>query len=935
MPMFLRKLIWLAQRRRKEAELREELAFHLEEEADGRREEGLPEEQARWAARRDLGNVSLLEENVRAVWIWTFWEQVVQDLRYALRMMRKNPTFTVLATLLLALGIGANTAIYSFVDALLVRQLPVADPRSLVVLNWHMAGKKDNDDSVVHHASGHFENDPKFGLTAAIFPYPAFELLRKSNDVFSVLFAYHPTGKLTAIVQGQAEVASGEYVSGGYFGGLGLVPAAGRLLIDDDDRAGGPAVVVLSYSFAQSRFANAAAAAGQTLMINNIPFTAIGVAPRRFFGVDPRKAPDFYLPLHADLLLSPQDDPGHSPRYPDDRYYWIEMMGRLQPGVTMAQAQAALAPVFAQWVAGTAISDVERKNLPQLLFKDGEGGLDRLRREYSQPFYILWAVVGLILAIACANIANLLLARATARRRELAVRLSLGAGRWRVIRQLLTESLLLAALGGAAGILLAIWGVRALALLLDGGSGPFTLHAELNWHVLTAAVLLTMVTGILFGLAPALQATQVDVMPVLKEARAAEPRPPGRRRLRFGLGQTLVVSQIAISLLLLVAAGLFARTLSNLQSLEMGFNRENVLLFKLNARQAGHRDPEIISFFSNLEKRFAALPGVRRVTVTNSPLIGNGAWGWPVVPLGKPKPEQAPSGHGSGFSHAETHILATGPGFFTTMQIPLLAGREFDERDRLGSPAVAIVNQAWVKKNLENRNPVGQNLVSYGPGLKPQQMEIVGLAGNAKYDDLAGDFPAIVYMPFRQNLNVPVEEMTFFLRTAGDPMAYATAVREIVHQADARIPVASLSTQASEIDGEMSQEILFARVCGGFALLALTIACVGLYGTMSYAVARRTGEIGIRMALGAQRGAVVWMVLREVLILAAMGLAIGLPISLGTSKFVESLLFGLQHNDPRSLATAVAILLSASLVAGYFPAWKASRIDPMIALRHE
>src|SRR5215472_8220115 len=672
MPRFIRKWMWLAQRRRKEAEVREELEFHLEEEADERREEGLPENQARWAARRDLGNISLLEENVRAVWIWVFSERLVQDVRYALRMMRKNPTFTVLATLLLALGIGANTAIYSFVDALLVRQLPVADPRSLVVLNWHMTGKKDNDDSVVHHASGHFEDDPKLGLTASIFPYPAFELLRKSSDVFPVLFAYHPAGKLTAMVQGQAEVASGEYVSGEYFRGLGLVPAAGRLIVDDDDRAGGPAVVVLSYSFARSRFGNAAGAAGQTLMINNIPFTAVGVAPRGFFGVDPRKAPDFYLPLHADLLLSPEDDPGHGPRYPDDRYYWIEMMGRLRPGVTMAQAQAALAPVFAQWVAGTAINDLERKNLPRFLLKEGAGGLDRLRREYSQPFYILWAVVGLILAIACANIANLLLARATARRRELAVRLSLGAGRWRVIRQLLTESLVLASLGGAAGILLAIWGVRALALLLDGGSGPFTLHAELNWHVLAAAAALTMVTGILFGLAPALQATQVDVMPVLKETRAAEVGP--HARLRFGLGRTLVVSQIAISLLLLVAAGLFARTLSNLQSLEMGFNRESVLLFKLNARQAGHRDPEIISFFSDLESRFAALPGVRRVTVTNSRLIGDGAWGWPVVPVGEPQPEDAPSGHGSGFSRAATHVLATGPGFFTTMRIALLAG---------------------------------------------------------------------------------------------------------------------------------------------------------------------------------------------------------------------------------------------------------------------
>jgi predicted permease len=378
------------------------------------------------------------------------------------------------------------------------------------------------------------------------------------------------------------------------------------------------------------------------------------------------------------------------------------------------------------------------------------------------------------------------------------------------------------------------------------------------------------------------------------------------------------------------------RTLSKLQSLEMGFNRENILLFKLNARQAGHRDPEIITFFNNLENRFAALPGVRRVTMTNSPLIGAGAWGWPVVLLGKPRPEHAPSGHGSGFSHAETRVLATGPGFFTTMQIPLLAGREFDERDRLGSPAVAIVNQAWVKTNLEDRNPVGQHIVSYGPaGLKPQEMEIIGVAGNAKYDDIAGDFPVIVYMPFAQNLNVPIAEMTFFLRTAGDPLAQAKAVREIVHQADARIPVANLRTQASEIAGEMSQEILIARLCTGFAMLALTIACVGLYGMMSYTVARRTGEIGIRLALGAQRGAVVRMVLREVLILAAAGLAIGVPTALATSRFVESFLFELSANDPRSLAMAIVVLLSASLVAGYFPAWKASRIDPMIALRRE
>jgi macrolide transport system ATP-binding/permease protein len=936
MRSFIRKLMWLTQRRRKDAELRQELQFHLEEEAEERREEGVSREQANWAARRELGNVTLLEENIRAVWISTFWVQLLQDLRYAVRMMRKNPAFTILATLVLALGIGANTAIYSFMDALLLRSLPVADPRSLAVLNWHVAGSRSVEVPVVHSASGYYYDDPKTGKTTSMFPYPAFELLRQSDMVFSVLFAYRRANKLNVMTQGQAEVVSGEYVSGDYFRGLGLVPAAGRLVMSDDDRVGAPAVAVLSYGFARARFGDAARAAGQPVMINNVPFTAIGVAPPGFFGVDPAKAPDVYLPMHTDSLVDFDRDPSPTPggRYLNEHYYWIEMMGRLRPGVTMAQAQAAVGPVFEQWVAATAATDEERKYLPQFLLKEGAGGVDKLRRENSRSFYILLAMVGLILGIACANIANLLLARATARRREMAVRLSLGAGRWRVIRQLLTESLLLASGGGIAGILFAVWGIRVLTLLFAGGDEHFTLHAELNWHVLAAAAALTMITGLLFGLAPALEATRVDVISALKETRTGERRP--RMRLGFSLSRMLVVSQIAISLLLLVAAGLFARTLSNKQSLAMGFHRENVLLFNLNARQAGHSDPEIISFFGDLQKRFAALPGVRGATVANSPLIGDGAWGWPVVPFGQPRPEQAPSGHGSGFGATATHVLATGPGFFTTMQIPLLAGREFDERDRQGSSPVAIVNEAWVKANLEGENPLGQHVVSFGPvRMRPQEMEIIGVARNARYDDVTGDFPSIVYMPFEQNLNVPVAEMTFFLRTAGDPLAYASTIREIVHKADARIPVTNLSTQAAQIDGEMSQEILFARLCSGFAILALAIACVGLYGTMSYTVARRTGEIGIRMALGAQRGTVVWMILREVVILAAVGLAISVPTALGTSTFVESFLFGIQPNDPRSLATAVLILLTAALVAGYVPARKASRIDPMTALRQE
>jgi len=609
------------------------------------------------------------------------------------------------------------------------------------------------------------------------------------------------------------------------------------------------------------------------------------------------------------------------------------MMGRLRPGITLAQARARLAPVFDTWVAGTATTDPERKHLPQFLLQDGEAGVDRLRRSYSQPLYILLAMVGLILAIACANIANLLLGRSEARRREMAVRLSIGAGRWRVIRQLLTESILRALLGGGAGILVALWGIWFLTNLLFAGSVPLPLRPELNLSVLAATLLLTLVTGVLFGLAPALQAARVDPMPVLKESSSGGPR--SGARLRFGLGRMLVISQLAICLLLLVGANLFMRTLINLHSLDVGFEREKLLVFKVNARQAGHRDPEILSFYSDLKTHLAAIPGVVNVAMANSPLIGAGAWGWPVVPLGQQRPEHAPTGHGSGFSRSATRVLGVAPGFFSTMRIPLLAGRAFDERDRSDTLPVAIVNEAWVKVNLDGRNPVGQSVISFGLHAKPQQAEIVGLARNARYDDLTGDFPAIVYMPLEQNAGLPVDEMTFFLRTAGNPLAYAGAVREIVHRADVRIPVAALSTQTAQIERETIPEVLFARLCTAFAMLSLAIACVGLYGTTSYAVTRRTTEIGIRMALGARPKAVVWMVLRDALMLAIVGLAIGLPMALGASKVIDSLLFGVKPGDPWSVVSALTILLSAALAAAYLPAWKASKTDPMVALRYQ
>jgi predicted permease len=528
----------------------------------------------------------------------------------------------------------------------------------------------------------------------------------------------------------------------------------------------------------------------------------------------------------------------------------------------------------------------------------------------------------LILALACANVANLLLARAAARRREIALRLSIGAGRLRIVRQLLTESVLLASLGGVLGVLFAIWGIRFLTLLLANGQANFTLRAELNWHVLGAAAALSLLTGMLFGLAPALQATRVDVMPALKEARAGQPQAKHAFR-RISLSHVLVVCQIAISLLMLVAAGLFVRTLSNLQSIELGFNRENVLMFQLNARKAGHKDPEIAAFYGDLRRHFSTIPGVRAASLSEGS-ITSGETALPLSVAGAlPNPAN--------------RIWSVGPAFFRTMEIPILAGRDIEERDQPGSPAVAVINEVFAKANFGDPNPLGRHLtlLQAGEGTPlARDMEIVGVCGNARYGALTRDIPPVAYIPYNQGYPQP-DQMVYALRTSGDPLLYVNSVREIVRQADVGLPVSDIRTQVADINQNINQEITFAKLCSGFAMLALMIACVGLYGTVSYNVARRTGEIGIRMALGAQRGSVVRMVLREVLVLAAAGLAIGMTTALATSKFVASFLYGMKPNDPLALMAAVAVLLAATILGGYAPAWRASRIDPMVALRHE
>jgi macrolide transport system ATP-binding/permease protein len=870
-------------------------------------------EPARAEARRRFGNVSLTHEDSREIWMTRFLSELGQVIRYGCRTMVANKAFSALAVLSLALGIGANTTIYSFMESILLRSLPVADPESLVVLNWQSPPPQNANKQwvhVMHGVQGMAWPGGKGIMVSGMFPYGVFETLRGDNAVFSTLFGYFDGLSCNLAIRGQAMSAKTEYITGEYFRGLAVSPAAGRLIDSADDRTGAAPVAVISFAASQQRFGGPSSAIGQPVLVDNVPFTVIGVTPPEFFGVDPAAAPDLYLPLHTNLLI----DGGRAARmYPDGNFYWIEMMGRLRPGVTMAQAQAALAPRFHQWVATTATTDGERAKLPALILNPGGAGLGSLRRQYSKPLYVLLTMVGLILAIACANIANLLLARAAARRREMAVRLSLGAGRFRVVRQLLTESVMMASLGGALGVLFAIWGVRSLTLLFSRGQENFTLHAELNWKVLAVTAVLSMVCGLLFGLVPALQSTRPDVMPALKNGRGGGPR----RRAQH----VLVVAQIAISFLILVAAGLFVRTLNNLHSVQLGYARENILLFSMNARQAGHRDPEIATFYADLRKRLESIPGVSSATLSQSSIINAPRTGQAIK--GRMKIESV--------TLDGARVMSAGARFLTTMQIPILAGREIDDRDHPGSRPVAVISQRLARTYFGTENPVGRRITL--PDEK-RDLEIVGVSANLRYGGLKNEEESAmtVFVPVSQ---ISPERVTYALRTTGDPLRFVQSVHEIVREADSRIPMTNVVTQAAEIDRTISRELTFAKLCTGFAVLALLIAGVGLYGTMSYNVARQVSEIGIRMALGARRGLVVWMVLRRVLLLAGVGLAISLPAALIAFRLVKSLLFQTQPNDPGTLALAAVVLLSAAILAGYVPARRASRIDPLVALRHE
>jgi predicted permease len=901
----LRRIGFHFHRTQYESDLEEEMAHHV---AMLEQERG-----ASAAARKQFGNITSLREESRNMWTFGWLEHLGQDLRYALRAMAANPLFTATAALSLALGIGANTAIYGFMNAILMRSLPVPKPEQLVVFEWH-APKRPQ---VAKSLNGTSHRYLGTGMQSPNFPYAAFENFRANNPALSTLFGYTYVQNFNVIASNQAENISGGYVSGEYFSGLGVPPAAGRLLSSADDQPGAPLTAVLTYPFWQRRYNGDASAIGQSIVINGVPFTIAGVSAPGFFGLDPGTNPMLFLPIHTLTAISttPQQD---ARRFSDPSFYWIEMMGRLRPGVSAEQAQAALSAQFHAFILASS-APKEGDTLPEMYLDPGGAGLDTLRRRYSKPIYILMTMVGLILAIACANLANLLLARASARRREMAVRLSLGAGRWRLVRQMLTESIALSLTGGALGLLVALAGIRMITWLLANGAPDLTLRAEVDWHVLGFTLTLSLLAGIVFGLAPAWQATKLDYTPALKQSRTQGAAGTGHR-FRPRAGHALIVAQIGVSMLLVVAAGLFVRTLVNLHSIDVGFNRENILLVNLNGRSAGYKEAALARFYAGLLEKFRQIPGVRSASASNFPLVSqyvneNGIY-FPG------RTHQRDDG---------TEMLNVDPAFLKTMQIPLVAGRDFEAGD-LASSNVAIVNQGFAKKYFPGESPIGRQF-QIGNEKQPL-LEIVGIARDANYNSLTEQREPVAYLPYTQPLS-GLRGLFFEMRTVGEPAGIVSEVRRIVREANREVPISEVTTQAARMDGTISQERTFANLGACFAGLALAIACVGLYGAMAYTVARRTGEIGIRMALGAQRGKIIWMVLREALILTGAGLALGYGAARYSTQVVESFLYGIKANDAGAAAMAAGVLLVAALTASYLPAWRASRIDPARALRNE
>jgi predicted permease len=830
---------------------------------------------------------------------------LLQDVQYSVRTLRKSPLFASVAVFSLALGSGANAAIFTLIHQLILQPLPVKHPEQLVLLT-----------SRGHHYGSNTGSNA--------LSYLMYTDVRDKNAVFSGIFCRHGR-TLSVTVDGRTELVSGEDVSGNYFPVLGIKAALGRVFTASDDLVqGGHPVAVLSYGYWKTRFNADRDIIGRKLVVNGYPMTVIGVSQEGFNGLEVGYAPQIRIPMTMHDITPPDPFPELNNR----RRRFVQVYARLKPGMTLEHAKAGLQPLFHQTlqmeVVMPAFSRATAYTKQQFLAMwmdvlPASKGRSELRRHFSTALLALMAIVALVLLIACSNVANLMIARATARQKEIALRLALGASRSRLIGQLLVESALLSAIGGAAGLGLAALMVKALISFLPSGNDPISLSSSPDGSVLAFTAAISIATGLIFGLVPALQSTRPQLAKTLKDQTGSVVG--GTSVL---MRKTLVIAQVGLSLLLLIGSGLFIQSLKNLKVLRPGFETHNVVTFGVEPTLSGYKSDWALDYYRRLTERMKAIPGVQNMTLAVIPLLADNEWdnGMTVEGYSAKQGESV-----------DPHMQFCSDDFFDTLKIPVLVGRRFDARDDRNAPKVAIVNEKFARRYSGGANPVGHHIgMGTNPGTKTN-IEVIGVAGDTKYESMREEIPDEVYIPYRQSEYVG--GMVAYVRTAGDPANFFAPVRQVVRETDASVPMYDMRSFDQQMDNSLVTERMLASLSSVFGALATLLAAIGLYGVMAFMVQRRTREIGIRMALGARGGSVVWLVMREVLVLCAAGLAIGLPAAWAITRLVETQLFGIKAADPLTMALAVLGISSVAVLSGYIPARKATNIDPMRALHFE
>jgi predicted permease len=890
---------WLARARnlwrrdRLENDIRDELQSHVEMRSSDNIALGMTPQDARADASRRFGNTTLLREKTRDSDLLGWMEAVVRDIRFGIRLLLKSPSFAGIALLSLALGIGANTAIFSLMNAVILRTLPVDKPVEL----------------------------EKFD---SYYSNPMYRELQARNEAFSGLLAREVT-PVTLVTSVQTERGVAEIVSGNYFSVLGVQPALGHFFSDEDDRTpSSSAVTVISDRFWRQRFSADSAIVGKTIRIDDYPFTIIGVGPQGFEGVQLGSSPNLWVPI----MMQPQVFSSGYPVLDNTGDAWLQLIGRRKPGLSEAAARAAINVTIKQ-IASEGRHKLYRNNIDRAVIhlRPGAAGFSLLQETYETPLFLLMAVVAAVLLISCVNIANLLLSRSAARKREIAVRLALGAGRWRLVRQFLTESILLSLLGGALGFALSLWGVQLLLRFLPAGTDvggsyiPLSLDAHADLRVLGFALAISIGTGLCFGLVPAIQSTRPDVSSTLKDEGAALNAGPRRFQVR----KALVASQVALSLLLLVGAGLFLRSLRNAVSVDLGLTTDNVLMASINPQLSGYSSAQDTNFLRQLGPRLENTPGIRGVGFSELPLLSGFADGGGFLVNGQPKPLD--------YKEFGVSMSRISGDFFKVTGGILMRGRNFGPQDTALSPPVIIINQMAADHFFPGVEPIGKKVSLRGT----KNVEVIGVVSNTKLASVKEETQRVVYVSLQQSNQYIGDsgDRTIYLQTAGDPRQFISVLRREVQTLDNNIPLYGVKTFADQKSDSLTQERLIATLSGFFGALALLLASIGLYGVMAYNVNQRTREIGIRMSLGATTSSVLWMILRDCLWMVAAGIGAGLPLSFWLSKFVASQLFGVSSGDPMTIVLATTLLACVAALAGFIPARRASRVDPIIALRYE